>query len=138
MIVPIPRSHRTSEENVLPLINIVFLLLIFFMIAGALSVTAPFPLDPPATRAAAASEAPREGVAIGADGELAFGGDVIRLDQLGARVATWREESNGNALLSVRADEAAGTGHLLEVIEVLRDAGVESFRLLSIGDSGDS
>ena len=46
-----PRAQRPSEENVLPLINIVFLLLIFFMIAGALSVTAPFELDPPAARA---------------------------------------------------------------------------------------
>lgn len=77
MIVPVPRSARASEENVLPLINIVFLLLIFFMMAGALSVTSPLPLDPPRVAAAADTDPPREGVVIAADGRIGFAGETI-------------------------------------------------------------
>ena len=72
MIVPLPRRQRTSEENVLPLINIVFLLLIFFMIAGALSASAPFELDPPTARAADKAPAPTGGISIAADGRIAL------------------------------------------------------------------
>lgn len=38
-----------AQEPMLPLINIVFLLLIFFMIAGSLQKLGPFDVDPPAS-----------------------------------------------------------------------------------------
>ena len=38
---------KTSEEGVLPLINVVFLLLIFFMLAGRLASVDPFRTEPP-------------------------------------------------------------------------------------------
>ena len=42
-----PRPPRNDEERILPLINIVFLLLIFFMVAGRLAASDPFPIVPP-------------------------------------------------------------------------------------------
>jgi biopolymer transport protein ExbD len=42
------------QEPMLPLINIVFLLLIFFMIAGSLQKLGPFEVDPPASQIAEA------------------------------------------------------------------------------------
>jgi len=133
VIVPIPRREPTTEENVLPLINIVFLLLIFFMIAGAISTTAPFPLDPPATEAADSTAAPRNGVAIAADGRLAMGGESVALEELTERVRSWQEEAKGDDVLSVRADQAAPNRRLFEVLERLRAADVGSIRLLSTG-----
>ena len=41
------RRPNRSEENILPLTNIVFLLLIFFMLAGRLSAADPFRIDLP-------------------------------------------------------------------------------------------
>lgn len=137
MIVPIPRSRRASEENVLPLINIVFLLLIFFMIAGALSVSAPFPLDPPATRAAAETDPPRDGIAIAADGRLAFGGQRLELTALAERARSWRNDAAPGDVLAVRADAGASTDRLLGVIDVLREADIETIRLLTIGGAED-
>ena len=42
-----------SDAGILPLINVVFLLLIFFMIAGQLAEQAPFEVEPPASDAEA-------------------------------------------------------------------------------------
>ena len=36
-----PRSGRSEDDRILPLINVVFLLLIFFMLAGKLSASDP-------------------------------------------------------------------------------------------------
>ena len=133
MIMPLPRREPTSEENVLPLINIVFLLLIFFMITGALSATAPFPVDPPEARSAEATEAPQQGVAIAADGRLAFGDEEVGLDELTEHAAEWRDAAEAGEVLSVRADTDAATRRLVEVMEALRAAEVETIRLLGVG-----
>lgn len=137
MIVPIPRSQRTSEENVLPLINIVFLLLIFFMIAGVISATTPFPVDPPRTRAAEASDPPQDGIAIGGEGQLAFGGEEIELAELDDHLANWQEEAASGEVLAVQADAEASTRRLLDVIEHLRAADVATIRLVTVGGAED-
>lgn len=136
MIVPLPRSRRTSEDNVLPLINIVFLLLIFFMIAGALSTTTPFDLRPARVQAAPDVPAPASsGIAIAGDGRIAFGGDTIGLDALPARLERWQAEREDDKPLVVRADAQAGSERLLAVIDALREAGVGRVRLLATGDT---
>ena len=136
MIVPLPRRQPASEDNVLPLINIVFLLLIFFMIAGALSAAAPFELDPPAARSAPAAAPPAGGLALAADGRVAFAGEVIAPSELAARIRSWREAGSGGDPLTLRADAGARSVDLLAVIGVLREAGVERVRVLAVGDPG--
>lgn len=136
MIVPVPRAQRPSEENVLPLINIVFLLLIFFMIAGALSATAPFELEPPAAASADATGPPRGGIAISADGRIAIDGEVIELEVLAERAREWRDAGAHDLPLAVRADGTAPSERLLAVIDALREAGIERIRLLAVGGEG--
>lgn len=137
MIVPVPRAQRPSEENVLPLINIVFLLLIFFMIAGALSATAPFELEPPAAPGAQGTGPPRGGIAIAADGRVALDGDLVDLETLRERARDWNAGGERELSLSVRADGSAKSERLLAVIEVLREAGIERIRLLAVQESED-
>ncbi|MDZ7828897.1 MAG: biopolymer transporter ExbD [Halofilum sp. (in: g-proteobacteria)] len=133
MIVPLPRARRPSEENVLPLINIVFLLLIFFMIAGALSATAPFPVSPPGAPNAQTTGPPGGGIAIAADGRIALDGTEIELAALADRTRRWRESARSGVALAVRVDAGARSERLLAVIEALREAGIERIRLLAEG-----
>lgn len=134
MIVPLPRSRRTSEDNVLPLINIVFLLLIFFMIAGALSTRPPFELQPPRADAAPSTSAPATaGIAIAADGRIAFRGEEIALEALAERVREWSESGDDDKALTLRADGGADSERLLRVMTTLREAGIERIRMLAVG-----
>jgi|AntRauTorcE11898_2_1112593.scaffolds.fasta_scaffold03335_7 biopolymer transport protein ExbD len=134
MIVPLPRSRRTSEDNVLPLINIVFLLLIFFMIAGALSTRPPFELQPPRAEAAPSTPAPATaGIAIADDGRIAFRGEEIALDALVEKVRQWDENRDDDKALTLRSDGGADSERLLAVMTALRDAGIERIRMLAVG-----
>ncbi len=134
MIVPLPRSRRTSEDNVLPLINIVFLLLIFFMIAGALSTRPPFKLQPPRAEAAPSTPAPATaGIALAADGRIAFRGEEIPLGTLAERVRAWSESGDDDKALTLRADGGADSERLLAVMDVLKEAGIERIRMLAVG-----
>jgi biopolymer transport protein ExbD len=82
-----PPRPRDDDERVLPLINVVFLLLIFFMLAGALAPADPFRVDPPLSRSEAPPPAEPLTLLIGADGELALDGEPLDeaglLDRLG-------------------------------------------------------
>ncbi|PKH04277.1 biopolymer transporter ExbD [Psychromonas sp. MB-3u-54] len=47
LILETPKRTPVSDENMIPLINVVFLLLIFFMVAGQIQHSDPQKIDPP-------------------------------------------------------------------------------------------
>lgn len=126
-----PPRPKNDEERVLPLINVVFLLLIFFMLAGKLAATDPFQVEPPRS----ASEGPPSPhelrVLVGAGGEFALDGEVMAAEQLKRTVA---ERLGGEAppKLRVKADARAEATRVVEVMEWLREAGAQRVQLLTV------
>ena len=127
-------SRRTDDDRILPLINVVFLLLIFFMLAGRLSAGDPFRVDPPASVSSASAEQRDLVVLVGADGQLALDGEVVDQSVLSARLRQ-RLGNGGNGLVRVKADAAVEALQVVEVMEVLRDAGVERLKLLTVPET---
>ena len=128
--------HRRSAENVVPLINIVFLLLIFFMLAGSLRSVEPFVVELP--KASPSEHEPREEkqekkgeqrasvLFVGVNGELAL--DGRRLDE-NALVASLSARTGGDSL-QLRADARIPARRFLPLLERLRDAGVTELELV--------
>ena len=127
-------SRRSDDDRILPLINVVFLLLIFFMLAGRLSAGDPFRVDPPASVSADPAEQRDLVVLVGADGRLALDGEVVEQSALSARLKQ-RLGDGGNGLVRVKADAAVEALQVVEVMEVLRDAGVERLKLLTVPET---
>lgn len=128
MLLPLPKRHSNPEDNVLPLINVVFLLLIFFMLAGALVQEPPFSVTPPETRHTASGEPDAQYLAIAADGRLAYNGDIIEESELATHLA---ERSESGAPLQVRADTELEADRLTRLLAALREANVAEIRLLT-------
>ncbi len=130
MLFEPPRPH-SDEERILPLINVVFLLLIFFMLAGRLAASDPFEIAPPRS----ASEGPVENrdlmVLVGADGRLALDGAVMEEAALKAAIAE-RLAGDGEARVRVKADGSAEATDVVAVMELLRAAGVRRVSLLTV------
>ena len=125
-----PLSRRTSnaEDNVLPLINVVFLLLIFFMVSGTLMQEPPFELSPPSTQHAETQESQADYLAIGADGRLAWAGESIDKDELSERLV---QRPNPDSPLHVRADRKLTARDLNDLLATLRSGGVAQIQLLT-------
>ena len=126
---------RNDEERVLPLINVVFLLLIFFMLAGKLSASDPFQVVPPRSLSEG-PPAPQDSlVLVGTDGRLALDGVVMEGPALKAALA---ERLAGAAEVRVRlkADGRAEAARVVAVMELLREAGVERLKLLTVPEGG--
>ena len=128
MIVPPPKRPRSTEENVLPLINIVFLLLIFFMLAGVLAQNPPFELNSPATAETEGSaQLERQVLAVAADDRLAFAGDPIERDDLAEALADWPDDKP----LQIRADGGLTAASMTGLFAALRRAGISEVDLLT-------
>ncbi len=131
------KLYRSGEkergEQVLPLVNIVFLLLVFFMLAGAFTRPEPFHVAPPTTSGAAASTPSPAIVLVGA-GQLAFQGELLRdLDDLRGRIRDWAKAQP--AELQVKIEGSLPAGRLVAVLRTLESAGIASVILLTVADA---
>ena len=126
-----PRRPRNDDDRILPLINVVFLLLIFFMLAGRLAATDPFRIDPPTSVNAGAVEAGTLLVQIGADGRLALNGEEMERPAL--KTAVSGHVGAGYAgTVRLKADGAVAASEVVAVLELLREAGAGSLQLLTV------
>ncbi|MEX2630218.1 MAG: biopolymer transporter ExbD [Tistlia sp.] len=126
-----PPRPRNDDERILPLINVVFLLLIFFMLAGRLSASDPFRVEPPRSAAEAPAAAQETVVLVGADGRLALDGLLLEPPAL-ARAVAARLKAEPGTTLRLKADGGAEATEVVAVMELLRDAGVERLKLLTV------
>ena len=125
------KSRPMSEDDrILPLINIVFLLLIFFMLAGRLSASDPFDVAPPESISTSDSGDEKMLVLVGPEGQLAVNGVSATAAEMFRIV---REASEAErALIRLKADNAAPAAKLVAVMRQLREAGVQKVRLLTV------
>lgn len=126
-----PPRPRNEDERVLPLINVVFLLLIFFMLAGRLSASDPFQVEPPRSSAESPTEAQETVVLVAPDGRLALDGQVLDEPALSQAVAE-RLRSDPATQVRLKADGRADAAEVVRIMELLRDAGVERLKLLTV------
>jgi biopolymer transport protein ExbD len=116
------RPRRPRGESVVPMINVVFLLLIFFLMTATITPPDPFGATPPEARAA---ERPERGqtLHVGPDGALALGD--LRGEAALAAIAA-------DAPLLVRADASLPASVLAGVLARLAEAGVADVRLVAV------
>ncbi|SEK52805.1 outer membrane transport energization protein ExbD [Roseovarius azorensis] len=119
-----PRRRR-PKEAIVPMINVVFLLLIFFLMSAQIPPPAPFDVTlPNATGAEVA--APADTLHIDAGGQLAFNaarGNAV-YDALAARATT-------DTPLQIRADAALDAQVLARLLPELATRGVTMIELLT-------
>lgn len=128
------RPEEDADARILPLINIVFLLLIFFMVAGRLSVSDPFEVTPPKT--GSAGEARMEGaeVLLGAAGELALDGEEMDRAQLMEHLASHLRD-DPEIRLRLRADHRGEARDLVELMQALRVIGARDVTLITLPEA---
>ncbi|SDF42544.1 outer membrane transport energization protein ExbD [Limimonas halophila] len=132
-------QRRERPENVTPLINVVFLLLIFFMMAGQLSRSDPFPLSPPSSASEREPAKDPATLYVAADGRISVGGQTVKLAGLADAVAEARgAEARGadTGRLRLKADARADAARVVAVMDRLREAGVERIDMLTVRGGG--
>lgn len=125
------RRRIEGGINLVPLINVVFLLLIFFMLAGTLRSPAPFGLELPRSASGAAAERQPLEIILGRFGELALDGAPVEADALGPALES-RFGDKPRFGVVLKADARAESGTMVDLLDELRAAGAGTIFLSTL------
>ena len=129
-LAAIHNAQKTTsiDDRIMPLINIVFLLLIFFLVAGVIKDVEPVDVDPPASVAEAESDEADLTIFFAQNGQLALGNQLLDEDdftaQLNAAISAQPDQS-----VRIVADKEIDSTKVIEVLETLRTAGSSRVKL---------
>ena len=120
------------QEPMLPLINIVFLLLIFFMIAGSLQKLGPFEVDPPASQTAEGQPEDTIVLWFSNTGEIGINDLTGGLDRLSSMLPA---DYIGRPV-EIRADREVEGARVVRLLARLQELGIEKVQLMTAMQSG--
>jgi len=126
-----PPRRSNDDERILPLINVVFLLLIFFMLAGKLAASDPFEVTPPRSDSGGLDETREILVLVGADGRLALNDTPVTDAAFDESLDALLKETK-DIRVRLKADGRAEATQVVAVMERLRGAGVDRVILLTV------
>jgi biopolymer transport protein ExbD len=113
---------EVHEINVTPFIDVMLVLLIIFMVAAPLA-TVDVPVDLPSSTAQPQQRPPKPVyLTIKADGTVAVGDDPVPRDSLPSALAN-ATGGDKEQRIFVRGDKSVPYGDIIQVMNVLRDAG---------------
>jgi len=117
------RDETQQSETIIALIDVVFFLLVFFMLIGRMDATAPFDVMPPI--ATTGSDMPAGGatVSVAADGALALDGREVTRAGLDERLAAMLAEDPG-LRVRINAHRDAELRHVLPLLSAAEAMGV--------------
>ncbi len=124
----IPSAQPSIDDRIMPLINIVFLLLIFFLVAGVIREPDPIEVEPPASAAEETSLPEALNVYVDADGTIALEDRVLSSLELQAEI-TRQLSKAPETVIRIVADQSAETVNVIEMLDNLRDAGATHVKL---------
>lgn len=132
-----PPRPKSDDERILPLINVVFLLLIFFMLAGQLSAIDPFNTEPPRSLSEGETGQRELVIVLGPEGNLAFEGTPIDVEALKATLSA-RLQETPEIQVWLKADAQAEALDVLILLDTLTEAGVTKLKLLTLPANGQA
>ena len=129
-------EKRRGQDPTIALINIVFLMLIFFLLAGTIASRGDGDIEMIRTSEAQSSRPPAGPIGITAEGEIHYGGETLSEEALltalrdtSAVPTAEPEEGEGASVgepVSVVADRALPARDLIAFLRMLREAGLSA------------
>lgn len=118
------KSSAATAINIAPLIDVVFILLIFFLVTSTFVRDRGLPVNRPAADASQAVEPLAFRVSITDSGTIYIGTEPVELAQLAPRVIAYaRQTARPTVVLVPDADTASG--RLVAVLDAVKQAGIQ-------------
>ncbi len=125
------RARIHSHLDIAPLIDIVFLLLVFFMLTSTFLVPEAIELELPESSSASVTETMPIVVSLDKTGQLALNGEVIGLEQLQMAIEPLLKQDTESAI-TLKSDAHTEVQQLLKVMDEIRAAGGSNIALATI------
>ena len=124
------RSRDDVQLDMTPLVDVVFLLLIFFMLSTSLSVNPGIKIDLPKSSAEQVKKKKTTlRVAIEAGGRIYLEGKKLSLSQLREKFQAVGKEQGDEALVIIEADKKVYHGLVVKVMDAAKSAGLNKLAI---------
>lgn len=123
-------QERHMDLTVLPMVNVVFLLLIFFMLVGRVGPKEELEISPPLSESGQMESGRPVRVEINQSGAIAFNGKIIDTTEL-IVVITDLLRQDPSTQLQLKADAGLDANSLIRIMETLRLIGVAKLTLVT-------
>ncbi|MEC4684492.1 MAG: biopolymer transporter ExbD [Nitrospirota bacterium] len=120
------KRYSHSHMNIAPLVDVVFLLLLFFMLTSSLVREPVVKIKLPESKTAATGQETIKTITITRSGRILFMDREVSLTGLQEVVREGAKDS-----LRIKADRDASVGLLMKVIDEVRLAGVRNFSVVA-------
>jgi len=120
-----------QDDNLIPLINIVFLMLIFFMVAGHISQSDPINVQPPNSVSDNHSKSDPVVIIVATDGQIAIEQTLVNKQDLATYINNKfeiTEDKQGFNLL-VKVDANLAVEELQSVLQIIKQSGIKRVAL---------
>jgi biopolymer transport protein ExbD len=121
-------DENAGEIDLTPMLDVVFILLIFFIVTAVFVKEAGYDVVRPVAATASETEVEPIFVAISPIGEIWMDGDIIPPRNVRLRIEQ-RITETPNAGVVVQADQEAVNEHVMLVMDAARQAGVTSIQI---------
>ena len=129
------RKDTTQDINISPLIDMVFILLIFFMVSTTFVKDMKLDLNRPAAASAAAASTKAIRLYIDNAGDIYLDGEPVRVWVIQSRIRDLLAGSTGKSVLVV-TDDGVPAGRLVEVVDQARLAGATDVGVATVEEAG--
>ena len=124
------RKIDDVQLDMTPLVDVVFLLLIFFMLSTSLSVNPGIKIDLPKSSAEQVKKKKTTlRVAIEAGGRIFLEGKKLSLEQLHEKFAAVGKKNGDDALVVIEADKKVYHGLVVKVMDAAKSSGLNKLAI---------
>ena len=128
-------TNDNGDDQLIPLINVVFLMLIFFMVVGRLAPSDRFPVNPPTSHSHQTAVENSVTISVTLEGRLTVGDTPVTPDLLTVELRRSLDaamtDGQGQPEIHIRADAKLTMAQLSPILERLRDSGLSKVRVLT-------
>lgn len=127
--LPRPMKRRGADATI-ALINIVFLMLVFFLVAGTIVPPQEGNIIPPLSAIAERGDAPNDAVFITHTGDLVFRNRIASLTDVVEGLGR-RDETDRSSPVKIVADRRLDARRLIDVLDALKGGGFTNLRVIT-------
>lgn len=127
------RNRKVPELNIIPMIDIMFFLLVFFMLSTMYMIDLKtIPVKLPQAANAASDTSTTFAVTLKNDGTIYLGDKETDLQSL-LMQASLEQKNNSNFAVVIRAEKDIEYGEVIELVDKFKGAGINRFGLATDG-----
>lgn len=124
------KTRRSKELDLTALIDVVMLVLIFFIVAGTIRPFSARDFELAKISETQSGALPRALIVVDREGKIRVGNQLIALDAVGARVSEIMTQTKADRLVIV-ADARLSAMRLMDIAKRLKDSGTTHMSILT-------